>query len=336
MPPPAISTAAEETAPDRTGFLAALVGDGRPLLTLTALALLLSGAFALFLTATRQFLPHDLEFLRISAADLCAVAECRVSAFMFHDRAAFGGSLIAVGTLYLWLAHFPMARGEPWAWWTFAITGGVGFLSFLAYLGYGYLDSWHGIATLALVPCLAGGLLMTRRPAEGLGWSEIFRPGARPTLRSRFGVGRAFLLATAAGMMAGGGTIVVLGMTTVFVPEDIAFMGVTAEQLHAISPRLVPLIAHDRAGFGGGILTAGLAVGLCVWCGEPTRSLWDALLLAGVMGFGCAIGVHVVVGYTTFTHLAPAIAGAVWFLIGMALTAPAMLGSKGASLKQQG
>jgi hypothetical protein len=33
----------------------------------------------------------------------------------------------------------------------------VGFLSFLAYRIYGYLDSWHGVATAALLPLLLGG-----------------------------------------------------------------------------------------------------------------------------------------------------------------------------------
>ncbi|MBW3554301.1 MAG: hypothetical protein KY466_12355 [Gemmatimonadetes bacterium] len=51
----------------------------------------------------------------MSAADLCALAECRINDFMFHDRAAFGGSLIAVAVLYLWLVEFgqgPFPRGR--------------------------------------------------------------------------------------------------------------------------------------------------------------------------------------------------------------------------------
>jgi hypothetical protein len=35
----------------------------------------------------------------------------------------------------------------------------VGFLTFLAYLGYGYLDTWHGVATLFLLPVFGVGLL---------------------------------------------------------------------------------------------------------------------------------------------------------------------------------
>ena len=78
------------------GLLGGLVGDGRPLLSLTGVALLLSGAFALFLSARREFLPHDIAFLGQSARELCAVADCRVVRFMFHDRVAFGGTLTEV------------------------------------------------------------------------------------------------------------------------------------------------------------------------------------------------------------------------------------------------
>jgi hypothetical protein len=144
---------------DRRGFCQAMIGDGRPLLVLTALALLFSGGFALFLSAVRQFLPHDIQFLGMSARELCAIGQCRVVGFMFRDRVSFGGTLIAIGTLYLWLVEFPLRRGQAWAWWAFATSGVVGFLTFLAYLGYGYLDTWHGVATLFLLPVFGVGLL---------------------------------------------------------------------------------------------------------------------------------------------------------------------------------
>lgn len=298
---------------DDRNLLAALVGDGRSLLSVTALALLFSGAFALYLTATGRFLPHDTDFLQMSAAELCRVAGCRINAFMFHDRAAFGGSLIAVGVLYLWLAEFPLRSGRKWAWWTFAVTGATGFLSFLAYLGYGYLDSWHGTGTAALLPLFVAGLIVT--------WRRLPRHASKSAPRGplQSGVGRWLLLATAAGMAIGGGTILLIGMTSVFVPEDLQFIGVSANQLRSLNPRLVPLIAHDRAGFGGGLLTTGLLVGACVYFSEMTRSLRQALWLAGMAGFGCAIGVHLVVGYTAARHLAPAVAGAAIFASGMVL-----------------
>jgi dihydroorotate dehydrogenase len=58
----------------------------------------------------------------------------------------------------------------------------------------------------------------------------------------------------------------------------------------------------------------------CIFCNGPSRSLWQALAVTGIAGFGTAIGVHYPIGYTSFTHLAPAYLGATMFLAGMAMT----------------
>jgi hypothetical protein len=314
-------------SPDRRSLPRALAKDGRPLILLTALALLFSGGFALFLSAGRQFLPHDLAFLGMSARELCALGDCRVVGFMVHDRATFGGVLIAIGTLYLWLAEFPLRRGDAWAWWTLLLSGVVGFLSFLGYLGYGYLDSWHGTATLLLLPVFTSGLALSRRRLRGArGVRTLITPGwTPPSWRSVDGAGRALLLLTAVGMVAAGVTIQTIGVTRVFVPTDLVFMGLSADQLREINPSLVPLIAHDRAGFGGGLASCGIAFGLAVWCGRPGPALLQALAIAGTAGFLCAIAVHFWVGYTDALHLAPAIAGATQFVIGLLLSARRML-----------
>lgn len=239
---------------------------------------------------------------------------------MFHDRVSFGGALIAIGSLYMWLAEFPLRRGAAWAWWLFVVTGIVGFGSFLAYLSYGYLDTWHGVGTLLLLPFFLAGLIRSYmtlpKPAP---LRTLFKPSIPFSLKSSFGVGRACLLATAIGMILGGLTIMTVGMTSVFVPQDLSFMGLAASEVHAINPRLVPLIAHDRAGFGGGIASCGVAVFFCVWCGLPSRNLWQVLCLAGLAGFSTAIGIHPIVGYLSFSHLAPAIMGALVFLVGLLL-----------------
>jgi hypothetical protein len=316
-----------ESLVDRRGLLQGLVKDGRPLIVLTALALLFSGSFALFLSLVQQFLPHDLAFLGMSASELCAVGECRVVAFMVHDRATFGGVLIAIGTLYLWLAEFPLRRGAAWAWWALLLSGCVGFTSFLGYLGYGYLDTWHGVATLFLLPVFAAGLALTwRRLRPSRSIRSILDPGWRPLRWSSVaGIGRLLLMLTAVGMVGAGFTIQAIGITRVFVPQDLVFMGLSADELRALNANLIPLIAHDRAGFGGGLVSAGVAMGLAVWCGKPGAALWQAVAIAGTAGFLCAISVHYWIGYTDRFHLAPAILGAVQFAAGLALSAPAML-----------
>ena len=305
---------------NQTGLLCSLIGDGRPLLALVALSLMLSGGFALFLSATGHFLPHDIRFLGMDKEQLCGINQCRIVHFMFHDRVSFGGALIAIGWLYLWLVQFPLRAGEPWAWWVFVVSGVAGFGSFLAYLGYGYLDSWHGTATLFLLPTQALGLMISWRTLKPrAGPQSLFKPAVKPSLRTPFGFGRVLLLGTGIGLVLGGLTICIVGMTNVFVPQDLRYIGMAAHDFEVINPRLLPLIAHDRAGFGGGIATCGLILFLCVWCGRPSRSLWQAVALAGGSGFVTAIGVHPLIGYTDFTHLAPAYAGAAMFLTGIAL-----------------
>ncbi len=313
--------------PPCTGFIAELIGDGRPLIVLTALALAASGGFALFLSASGAFLPHDLAFLGMAPEVLCGINECRIVHFMIHDRFSFGGVLISIGVLYTWLALFPLRRGEPWSWALLLVTGVVGFGSFLAYLGYGYLDTWHGWATLLLLPVFVWGMVLTK-PGDRSILADLKDAGqaGQSTRFSRPWFGWCFLLATGFGMIAAGATILGVGMTVVFVPEDVNFIGLTASQLDAINPRLVPLIAHDRAGFGGGLLTTGLLVTGIVWKAVPSRHVWEALGLSGLCGFGCAIGVHYPIGYLDGFHLAPAWAGAVLFAAGMVLVRPVYAG----------
>ena len=315
-----IMTTMNQPVPDNRGLFEALVGDGRPLLLLTGLALILSGGFAIFQSATGQFLPHDVQYLGMTAQDLCRLDQCRIVHFMFHDRVSFGGALIAVGSLYLWLVEFPLKHREPWAWWLLLVSGVVGFGSFPTYIGYGYLDTWHGVATLFLLPSFIYGMyryfFTLGRPAS-IGC--LLRPSESVLWSSIYGIGRACLLVTAVALLIGGLTIMTVGMTTVFVPQDLQFMGMSASELHAVNPHLVPLIAHDRAGFGGGICCTGITVFFCVWCGRRSRSLWQVLCVAGLTGFGTAILIHPIVGYLSFTHLAPAVFVSMIFLLGLVL-----------------
>jgi hypothetical protein len=303
------------------GLFAELVGEGRPLITFTSLALGLSGLFALFLSATQHFLPHDVAFLGMTPDSLCSINECRVVHFMFHDSVSFGGSLVAIATLYLWLAAFPLREKRTWAWWLLLVSSLIGFGSFLCYLGYGYLDTWHGAATLALLPIFILGMVnvyWNLEQPESI--RSLLRPTDRNPWKSSYSVGRYLMLGTAIGMIAGGFTIMTIGATTVFVPQDLAYMGLDVEQLRDINTHLVPLIAHDRAGFGGGVCCCGTTLLFCIWCGRPSRSLWQALFIAWAAGAGTAILIHPIIGYTDFTHLAPAYLGAAVFGTGLVLT----------------
>jgi fatty acid desaturase len=296
-------------------------GDGRFCLRISAIVLILSGLFALCLGVAGRFLPHDERFLGMTANQLCSLHGCRIVHFMVHDRVSFGGAVLAVGSLYVWLVEFPLRQGQAWAWWALLLSGLVGFSSFLAYLGYGYLDTWHGLATLGLLPGHVLGLIRSRRTLAQLGdIRSALDPPVRWPWNSAPGLGRACLLLTSAGLVLGGGTILAVGMTCVFVPQDLAYMGLGVKDLYALNPRLVPLIAHDRAGFGGAVCSCGVALFFSVWCGTPSPQLWCVLAAVGVSGFGTAIAVHPAVGYDDAVHLAPAVLGAVTYLVGLALT----------------
>ena len=95
--------------------------------------------------------------------------------------------VFGLGILYGWLTAFPLSRGEQWAWWTWLVSGVLGFATFLAYLGYGYLDTWHGIGTFLMLPVFLLGLVRSRQLV-----TEPLNPRC--------------LLATAVGCIAGTGS----------------------------------------------------------------------------------------------------------------------------------
>jgi hypothetical protein len=140
--------------------------------------------------------------------------------------------------------------------------------------------------TLALAPIFVAGLIRAR----GLRRHTI--EPHQLDMRSGPGVGRALFLLSSIGISAAGLAIMIVGLTAVFVPEDLQFIGMTRAAISAIDPHLVPLIAHDRAGFGGALVSFGVAMFACLRYGRPSRALWQALMIAGVAGFGTAVGVH--------------------------------------------
>ncbi len=281
---------------------------------------MIAGGFAIFLSATGAFLPQDVDYLGMQVRDLCSIGNCRTVHFMFHDRVSFGGVLIAIGTIYLWLSEFPLKEGKAWAWWTLLLSGITGFSSFLAYLGYGYLDTWHGAATVSLLPVFVLGMERSYKILQGnRSASTLWKVEKAIGLKSREALGWLLLCFTGLGIMGAGAVITCVGMTTVFVAEDLIFLRATAQQIAAINPHLVPLIAHDRAGFGGGLVCVGVMVALIAMHAESTPSVWQALMLAGTVGFICAVGVHLCIGYLVPIHLAPAFVGALIFTSGMLL-----------------
>ena len=112
----------------------------------------------------------------------------------------------------------------------------------------------------------------------------------------------------------------VVGMTAVFVPTDLEYMDITVCGIEKINSKLKPLIAHDRAAFGGGLSTIGLLFFFIVRRSEASINLWQIIAISMGVGFSTAIGVHYFIGYTNWLHLLPAYFGAITSLIGLVLT----------------
>jgi hypothetical protein len=128
-------------------------------------------------------------------------------------------------------------------------------------------------------------------------------------------------------MLTAGLTIMTVGMTTIFVPQDLAYMDITVCGIEKINSNLKPLIAHDRAAFGGGLATIGLLYFFIIRKSDPTINLWQILVLSMTVGFSTAIGVHFFIGYTSWTHFLTAYFGAATSMIGLVLTYDGMRAS---------
>lgn len=122
---------------------------------------------------TIVYVPEDLAFLCVSAAELRSASE-RLAPLVAHDRAGLGGALIANGLGVLLLGLWGVRRRARWVWWTLLLVGAPGFAAALGvHWAIGYLDLWHlapGLLGLALfvVTLLLLGPYLLRRPASGL------------------------------------------------------------------------------------------------------------------------------------------------------------------------
>ncbi len=273
---------------------------------LLGLGLIVIGLVVMVVALHGTLLPYDEAFLGWSVAELNHFNP-RILPFMEHDRVTTAGTLLSTGLLYLGLALGGMRPGRAWAGRALVWSAVFGFLSFFLFIGHGYLDPLHLLVT-ALMLLVFIPLLRIPLPA----------PEPRPIrLLPYQRWGKRLLLLWGVGLVGSGLTIAILGATSVFVPEDLIYLRMTSEQLSAANPRLIPLIAHDRAAFGGAMLANGLGVLLAAhWGFRPgERWLWSTIASSGAAALVPAIWTHYAVGYTEFTHLLPAFAALLKYLI---------------------
>jgi dihydroorotate dehydrogenase len=289
------------------------------------IGMIVGGALAWLVAVTAVVLPYDEAFLGMSRAEIARLND-RLLPFMSHDRISLAGTMMSIGVIYWQLAVCGLRRGVHWTRQTLLVSGAVGFGSFFLFVGYGYFDVLHAVLSLLLLPMFLLGL----RQKASAPFSPL--PPQLHNDRRWMGAlwGQLLFVIIGIGLVAAGLVISVIGVTRVFVPEDLVFLCATPETLHAINDRLIPLIAHDRAGFGGALVSDGLAVLLISLWGfrQGERWVWWTLLLAGVPGFASGIGIHYAVGYTDFWHLAPAYIAALMFLVGLVLSYPYLCATK--------
>ena len=301
------------------GLYDLFVKDGVLPFVSLGIILFFTGVFLIVQSITGHFLPHDLEAIGMTAEQLTYYKNGRIAKFMIHDRVSYGGSLVSVGILYVWLALVPLKRKELWAWWVLLFSGTYGFLSFLSYLGFGYFDSWHSIGTISILPFFILGLYHSYDKKQKINIKTLKITNKPFHLNTRLGKGNLLLLVNAVALFLGGMVIMIVGMTTVFVPEDLQYMSIKVCGLTDINPNLVPVIAHDRTSFGGGLAVIGIVLIFIIRHAKPSKILWETLAVSISVGYLSAILVHFTIGYLNFLHLLPAFIGYAIFLCGLFL-----------------
>jgi len=284
--------------------------------------MLIGGMLAWLIAATTVLLPYDEEFLGASRSVIRGFSP-HLLHFMTHDRITLAGTMVSIGIFYYQLAHHGLKYGLHWARTAVYTSCAVGFGSFFLYLGYGYFDPLHAAVAVMLLPML---LLSLR------GWKD--RPSRKPPGLNNDRIwrkaqwGQCCWVVLGFALAIGGLVISGVGITTVFVPTDLAYIGLSAEQLAAWNERLIPLIAHDRAGFGGALFSLATAIiGSALWgVNQGEKWLWWTFLLGGLPGFAAGLLVHVHIGYTDFVHLLPLYIAVLLYVGGLYGTYPFLVG----------
>lgn len=284
---------------------------------LLGLSMFLGGWLTMYLGVIGVMLPYDEVYLGMTSRELYAKAP-RLLRFMAHDRVTLAGTMIAIGLCYAMLGWFGIRRGMHWPMMTILWSSAVGFASFFLFLLFGYFDPLHAFVSAVLLQL---ALQMVQSPIQP---KAIEQPTCvvddMDWKTAQWG--QLLLVVQAAGLLAAGAAIAALGSTQVFVREDLAYLQMNRSEIEAIHPRLVGIIAHDRAAFGGMLLSVGAVVLYCaMWGFERGRAwLWWMLFVGGTLGYMTTIVVHGCVGYTDFRHLLPANLGLIELWVALSLS----------------
>ncbi len=283
---------------------------------LLAVGLLIGGIMAMAVAVTRVIMPYDEMMTGLTVKQIDEIND-HLLHFMMHDRVSLAGTMLADAILFLMISIYGVRRGMHWALWTILSAAYVGFVSFFLFLGFGYFDPFHAFVTAVMVQLVLLATHADLGPYENPARPELTND--RAWRRGQWG--QLVFIIHGFAIFCAGVVISTLGITTVFVQEDLEFLKCTAEQLVDAHPMLVPLVAHDRAAFGGMLISCGVCVLFAsLWGFRRGHAwLWWALVLGGTIAYGAAIAVHWHVGYVSLKHLIPAYSGMTTLWIGAIL-----------------
>ncbi|RDU36677.1 dihydroorotate dehydrogenase [Neobacillus piezotolerans] len=285
-------------------------------------AITVAGFIALFFSMKNVILPYDEAFLGMFRDDILDFNSA-ILFFMAHDRMTLSGTMISGGIIYMQLARHGIRHGLHWARKAVNTAGFIGFLGIFLFIEYGYFDWLHGLFWLILLPFFITGFLKTRTAAENPTSTNLYNSRAWKLSL----VGQLAFIVLGASLTIGGAVISFIGASSVFVPTDITYLCMSPEMLNAFNDKLIPVIAHDRAGFGSALLSVGLLVLMLALWGirEGERWVWWTFTIGAIPAFLAGIVTHFIIGYTDFIHLLPAYFALLLYVAGVICTAPFLL-----------
>lgn len=284
---------------------------------LFGLSILIGGLLALLISITTIVLPYDEYFLNMTKETLDNF-NSRILLFMAHDRMTLAGTMISGGIVYIALAYFGIRKGLLWAKQATDAAAIIGFLGILMFIGYGYLDWLHLLFWLVLAPFYVMGFIKTKH----LKGTPSSTNRTNHVIWRHSLVGQFLLVVLGFSLTLGGVIISYIGITTVFIPTDVLYICMPPDMLDAFNDRLIPVIAHDRAGFGSALISVGLLILMLSLWGFQQGNIWVwwTFFIGGIPAFISGIAVHFAIGYTTFIHLLPAYFALTLFVLALMCT----------------
>ena len=281
------------------------------------LFIFLGGLLALLFSVTTIILPYDEYFLGMKRDTIWAFND-RIMLFMAHDRMTLAGTMVSGGIVYMQLAKYGVKRGMKWAKQAIDAAAILGFLGIFAFIGYGYFDWLHLIFWLVLLPFYVVGFIKTRN----ISGTASSKNRKNHWVWSISLYGQLAFVILGFSFVIGGIIISYIGVTSVFVSTDLLYICMSPEMLEQFNRNLIPVIAHDRAGFGSALLSVGLLVLMLALWGfhQGNRWVWWTFFIGGFPAFFAGIYVHFAIGYTTFIHLLPAYFALVLYMVGLVLS----------------